>query len=64
MPKDSFALSPHYVQPTIKIPVDYRFNVRVNRDILFDASYAPFTDGSVTQSRSRDGNYSWNAPFG
>jgi type IV secretion system protein VirB10 len=29
------------VQPTIKIPVGYRFNVRVNRDILFDASYAP-----------------------
>ena len=29
------------VQPTIKIPVGYRFNVRVNRDILFDAPYAP-----------------------
>lgn len=28
-------------QPTIKIPVGYRFNVRVNRDILFDAPYAP-----------------------
>lgn len=28
------------VQPTIKIPVGYRFNVRVNRDILFDAAYA------------------------
>lgn len=27
------------VQPTIKIPVGYRFNVRVNRDILFDAPY-------------------------
>ena len=29
------------VQPTIKIPVGYRFNVRVNRDNLFDAPYAP-----------------------
>ena len=31
------------VQPTIKIPVGYRFNVRVNRDILFDAPYAPMS---------------------
>jgi type IV secretion system protein VirB10 len=29
------------VQPTIKIPVGYRFNVRVNRDVLFDAPYKP-----------------------
>jgi type IV secretion system protein TrbI len=27
------------VQPTIKVPVGYRFIVRVNRDILFDAPY-------------------------
>jgi type IV secretory pathway VirB10-like protein len=27
------------VQPTIKIPAGYRFNVRVNRDIIFDAPY-------------------------
>ncbi len=27
------------VQPTIKIPAGYRFNVRVNRDILFDLPY-------------------------
>jgi type IV secretion system protein VirB10 len=27
------------VQPTIKIPVGYKFNVRVNRDILFDSPY-------------------------
>jgi type IV secretory pathway VirB10-like protein len=27
------------VQPTIKIPAGYKFNVRVNRDILFDAPY-------------------------
>jgi type IV secretory pathway VirB10-like protein len=29
------------IQPTIKVPVGYRFNVRVNRDILFDAPYTP-----------------------
>ena len=29
------------VQPTIKVAVGYRFNVRVNRDILFDAPYVP-----------------------
>ncbi len=28
------------VQPTIKIPVGYRFNVRVNRDILFQWPYS------------------------
>jgi type IV secretion system protein VirB10 len=27
------------VQPTIKVPAGYRFNVRVNRDILFDSTY-------------------------
>jgi type IV secretion system protein VirB10 len=27
------------VQPTIKVAVGYRFNVRVNRDILFDGPY-------------------------
>jgi type IV secretion system protein VirB10 len=31
------------VQPTIKIPVGYRFNVRVNRDIAFDSAYKPFS---------------------
>jgi type IV secretion system protein VirB10 len=29
------------VQPTIKVPSGYKFTVRVNRDILFDAPYAP-----------------------
>jgi type IV secretory pathway VirB10-like protein len=29
------------VQPTIKVPAGYRFNVRVNRDIVFDAPYGP-----------------------
>lgn len=27
------------VQPTIKVPIGYRFNVRVNRDILFEGRY-------------------------
>lgn len=27
------------VQPTIKIPVGYRFNVRVNRDVIFESPY-------------------------
>jgi len=30
------------VQPTIKIPIGYRFNVRVNRDIIFDLPYVPY----------------------
>jgi type IV secretory pathway VirB10-like protein len=29
------------IQPTIKIPVGYRFNVRVNKDIVFEAPYNP-----------------------
>ena len=28
------------VQPTVKISVGYRFNVRVNRDIVFDSAYS------------------------
>jgi type IV secretion system protein VirB10 len=31
------------VQPTVKIPVGYEFNVRVNRDIVFDSPYLPFS---------------------
>jgi type IV secretory pathway VirB10-like protein len=27
------------VQPTIKVPVGYKFTVRVNRDILFKSPY-------------------------
>ncbi len=30
------------VQPTIKIPIGYRFNVRVNRDVAFESPYSPF----------------------
>ena len=29
------------IQPTIKIPIGYKFNVRVNRDILFESPYKP-----------------------
>ena len=29
------------IQPTVRIPVGYKFNVRVNRDILFDSPYKP-----------------------
>jgi type IV secretion system protein VirB10 len=32
------------VQPTIKVPAGYRFTVRVNRDVLFEAPYAPVGD--------------------
>lgn len=34
------------IQPTIKIPVGYKFNVRVNRDILFDSPYEPLQSPS------------------
>jgi len=34
------------VQPTIKVPAGYRFNVRVNRDILFETPYAPVPRGT------------------
>jgi type IV secretion system protein VirB10 len=29
------------IQPTIKVPAGYPFNIRVNRDILFDGPYSP-----------------------
>jgi type IV secretory pathway VirB10-like protein len=29
------------IQPTVKIPAGYKFNVRVNRDILFEEPYRP-----------------------
>jgi type IV secretion system protein VirB10 len=32
------------VQPTIKVPIGYRFNVRVNRDILFESPYQPVVE--------------------
>ena len=35
------------VKPTIKIPVGYAFNVRVDRDILFEGPYEPMDAGDV-----------------
>jgi len=34
------------VQPTIKVPAGYKFTVRVNRDILFEAPYQPVSPDS------------------
>jgi type IV secretion system protein VirB10 len=36
------------VQPTIKIETGYRFNVRVNRDLAFEAPYRPLPAASKT----------------
>lgn len=36
------------VQPTVKVPAGYKFTVRVNRDILFDAPYEPMQPASNT----------------
>lgn len=33
------------VQPTIKVPAGYKFTVRVNRDIVFEAPYQPIPAG-------------------
>jgi type IV secretion system protein TrbI len=33
------------LQPTVKIPAGYKFNVRVNRDILFEEPYRPTQEG-------------------
>jgi len=33
------------IQPTIKIPMGYRFNVRVNRDLAFEGPYRPLRVG-------------------
>jgi type IV secretory pathway VirB10-like protein len=32
------------IQPTIKVPVGYRFNVRVNRDIVFNGPFRPLRE--------------------
>jgi type IV secretion system protein VirB10 len=34
-------------QPTIKVPAGYRFNVRVDRDILFESPYEPMPSGAL-----------------
>lgn len=39
------------VQPTIKIEVGYRFNVRVNRDLAFEAPYRPLHANASDQPR-------------
>ena len=41
------------VQPTIKVPAGYKFTVRVNRDILFEAPYEPTTPRPETPGRVR-----------
>jgi type IV secretion system protein VirB10 len=35
------------VQPTVKVPAGYRFTVRVNRDMLFEAPYEPVRPQAV-----------------
>ena len=39
------------VQPTIKIPAGYKFTVRVNRDILFEAPYQSIDANPLPTSR-------------
>jgi type IV secretory pathway VirB10-like protein len=39
-------------QPTIKVPAGYKFTVRVNRDILFDAPYTPIEGDQPTVPRT------------
>lgn len=42
------------VQPTIKVPVGYKFTVRVNRDILFEAPYQPMQPDGSGELRPRE----------
>jgi type IV secretion system protein VirB10 len=37
------------VQPTIKVPAGYKFTVRVNRDIFFEAPYEPLVVAPARQ---------------
>jgi type IV secretion system protein VirB10 len=39
------------VQPTIKVPAGYKFVVRVNRDILFEAPYQPIQSDDTVSTR-------------
>ena len=41
------------VQPTIKVPAGYKFVVRVNRDILFEAPYQPVPLGPQREATAR-----------
>jgi type IV secretion system protein VirB10 len=54
------------VQPTIKVPVGYRFTVRVNRDILFEAPYEPLQADPQPLVPGEDGlrRRSSTAPYG
>ena len=40
------------VQPTIRVPAGYKFNVRVNRDILFEEPYQPVAPRSAESAVS------------
>jgi type IV secretion system protein TrbI len=42
------------VQPTIRVPVGYRFSVRVNRDILFDSPYTSITPSNSLATAPRE----------
>ena len=41
------------IQPTIKVPMGYRFNVRVNRDLAFEGPYRPLRVGGNSSSEGR-----------
>lgn len=41
------------VQPTIKVPAGYKFTVRVDRDILFEAPYQPIQAGETVSTSAR-----------
>lgn len=41
------------VQPTIKVPAEYKFTVRVNRDIVFEGPYEPLVPPGETTPAMR-----------
>lgn len=50
------------VQPTIKVPAGYKFTVRVNRDILFEAPYEPISAGTAPKSNTKSTVPHWGVP--
>jgi type IV secretory pathway VirB10-like protein len=50
------------VQPTIKVPAGYKFTVRVNRDILFEAPYEPISAGTAPKANSKATVPHWGMP--
>jgi type IV secretion system protein TrbI len=50
------------VQPTIRVPAGYKFTVRVNRDILFEAPYEPISAGAMPKTNSKSTVPRWGAP--